>query len=230
MYKAPPPPAPVHTWSGCYLDAGFGYGMYNGDHYLEDLPSGAPLSATVTSGGRGWLGRLGGGCDYQVGSVFGGNVIIGALADYDFMDIHAAVDSPLGFQGQEKESGAWYAGGRIGYAFTPNIMGFTSGGYTQTYANQLNLATATAPIVAVPFDLPATTYHGWFLGGGTETSLAPWLPMGWYLRSEYRYSSYSGKDVPINFTPTGAGIGLGTHVTPYVQSITTSILYKFSWF
>jgi outer membrane immunogenic protein len=230
MYKAPPPPAPAYSWSGCYLAGGFGYGMFNGDHYGETLPGNVPLTATLTSGGRGWLGRGGGGCDYQVGQVLGGNVILGVLADYDFMNIHGTVDSPVGIQGNEKISGTWYAGGRIGYAFTPNIMGFTSAGYTQAKASQVNFATAAAPIVGVGFDLPSTTYQGWFLGGGTEVSLAPWLPMGWFMRSEYRYSSYSAKDVPLVVTATGAATGVGTHVTPFVQTITTSIMYKFNWF
>jgi outer membrane immunogenic protein len=228
-YKAPAVVAPSYSWSGCYLAGGFGYGMYNGDHYLETMPGLIPLSTTFTSGGRGWLGRGGGGCDFQVGQVFGGNVVVGVLADYDFMNIHGTVVSPAAVQGTEKESSAWYAGGRIGYAFTPNIMGFTSVGYTQTRANQINLATAFAPPVAVGFNLPSTTYSGWFLGGGTEVALAPWLPTGWFLRSEYRYSSYSAKDVPLLVSGTGAATGVGTHVTPFVQTITTSIMYKFNW-
>jgi outer membrane immunogenic protein len=229
-YKAPAVVAPAYNWSGCYLDGGIGYGMYNGDHVLETWPAKVPLSVTTTSGGRGWLGRAGGGCDYQVGQVFGGNVILGVLADYDFMNIHGTVLSPLGgLQGNEKESSAWYAGGRIGFAFTPNIMGFTSVGYTQTRTNQVNLATAIAPPIGAGINLPSTTYSGWFLGGGTEVSLAPWLPTGWFMRSEYRFSSYSSKDVQAVFTATGASTGFATHVTPYVQTITTSILYKFHW-
>src|SRR6266581_1799723 len=30
IYKAPPPM--VHSWTGCYIGAGGGYGMYNVDH------------------------------------------------------------------------------------------------------------------------------------------------------------------------------------------------------
>jgi outer membrane immunogenic protein len=228
-YKAPAVVAPGYNWSGCYLAGGFGYGMFNGDHYLETLPGRVPLSVTTTSGGRGWLGRGGGGCDYQVGQVFGGNLVLGVLADYDFMNIHGTVLSPTGLQGNEKESSAWYAGGRIGFAFTPNIMGFTSAGYTQTRTGQVNLAGSVAPFAAAGQNLPATTYSGWFLGGGTEVSLAPWLPTGWFMRSEYSYSSYSSKDVPALVTATGAATGFGTHVTPYVQTITTSVLYKFNW-
>jgi outer membrane immunogenic protein len=30
-YKAPPPPA--YSWTGCYIDGGGGYGMYNQDSH-----------------------------------------------------------------------------------------------------------------------------------------------------------------------------------------------------
>ena len=62
--KAPmaPPPPPAPSWTGCYIDAGVGYGFFNQQHYTEDLPgTGAQLSATTNTGGEGWLGRFGGG-------------------------------------------------------------------------------------------------------------------------------------------------------------------------
>ena len=54
---AVPPPAapPVYTWTGLYLGAGWGYGMYNLDTTASFLP---PLfSVSQTLGGRGWLGE-----------------------------------------------------------------------------------------------------------------------------------------------------------------------------
>ena len=38
LYKAPPPPAPVTSWSGCYFDGGVGYGFWNQDHFSETDP------------------------------------------------------------------------------------------------------------------------------------------------------------------------------------------------
>ena len=71
-YKATPPAAPVvtYSWPGCYISGGLGYGMWNQDHFGETLPGGVRLTGDVTSGGRGWLGRLGVGCDYQVAPSF----------------------------------------------------------------------------------------------------------------------------------------------------------------
>src|SRR5690348_7183972 len=83
--KAPLAPPPVVTsWTGCYIDGGIGYGMWNQDTNSIVTATGAPIGVQVTNGGRGWLGRLGGGCDYQ----FGSSWVIGAFGDFDFMDLN----------------------------------------------------------------------------------------------------------------------------------------------
>src|SRR5580692_8008431 len=79
LMKAPPPP--VMTWTGCYLDAGVGYGMWNQDHNIttnNGAVTNGIVTGDVTNGGRGWLGRFGGGCDYQVSSSW----VIGVFGDY----------------------------------------------------------------------------------------------------------------------------------------------------
>src|SRR5690242_11044565 len=87
--KAPPPaPLPMMSWTGCYLAGGVGYGMWNQDHFGETDPGHAQLTQTTTSGGRGWLGRVGGGCDYQIARSF----VIGVFGDYDFSDISGFAD------------------------------------------------------------------------------------------------------------------------------------------
>jgi outer membrane immunogenic protein len=230
--KAPPlPPPPAYSWTGCYVEGGGGYGLYNQDSHSETTADLTPIGIPVTNGGRGWLGRVGGGCDYQVAPIFRGNLVIGAFGEYDFMNLHGVFSDPSGpVAGNEKESGAWYAGGRIGYAVTPGWLTYFDGGYTQTHFNQLNFTTAFGAPVGI--DIAATNYNGWFLGGGTDTSLADWLPglpVGLFLRSEYRYSSYSAKDDPILFTATGGPIGVSEHVQKYVQTLTTSLVWKFNW-
>ena len=84
--KAPMVAPPVATWTGCYVNGGGGYAMTNDDHYafFTGDPSRTPLSDTSTTGGKGWLGRVGAGCDYQFGGFGGYNIVVGALGDYDF--------------------------------------------------------------------------------------------------------------------------------------------------
>jgi outer membrane immunogenic protein len=227
----PPPAPPPPTFTGCYVNGGAGYGLWNIDHFGNPDVFGFTTN-TSTSGGRGWLGTVGGGCDYQfgTGSGFWSNWVVGVFADYDFMDLHdnfaLATVSALG---DEKESNAWAVGGRIGYLVTPNVFTYWNGGYTETRFDQINLSD---PVFGTPFGtIGANTYHGWFIGGGTEIALAGLfglpLPNGLFWRSEYRYSSFSSADLPVLDL---GGVQIGTeNMKPVVQTITTSLVWKFNW-
>ena len=48
------PPAPVSTWTGCYINGGAGYGMSNIDHTIETFPGLVAINAGGTDGGL-WL-------------------------------------------------------------------------------------------------------------------------------------------------------------------------------
>jgi outer membrane immunogenic protein len=228
----PPPPAPVYNWTGCYVNGGAGYGLWNIDHFAED--NGVTVSSTTTSGGRGWLGTVGGGCDYQFGAGggFWSNWVVGAFADYDWMDLKKNFQSSLGgIAGEEKESSAWAVGGRIGYLVTPNVFTYWNGGYTESRFDQINLSLTSSPFTLENV-IGAHTYHGWFVGGGTEISLSGFfglpLPAGLFWRSEYRFSSYNSADLPI-FTAAGAPTVSSENMKPYVQTIITSLVYRFNW-
>lgn len=236
--KAPyaPPPPPV-SWTGCYLDGGIGYGMWNQDEYTN-LPTG-PTSTTVINGGRGWLGRFGGGCDYQVGGGFS-HWVIGAFADYDVMSLKGTNSPPdtvgggvflAPGSGSEEESGAWYAGGRIGYLITPTLLSYFDGGYTETHFDQVNLGPTTVGGGPIGVSMPAETYHGWFLGGGTEYALNfSWLPIhGLFWRNEYRYGEYRAQNLEFFSTASGVPTGLYENEKKEVQTITSSLVWRFNW-
>lgn len=236
--KAPPAPAP--TWTGCYIDGGGGYGLWNNDHNTTG-PIGTPpvttTGVTTTDGGRGWLGRLGVGCDYQVAPRW----VIGALGDYDFMDLRgsnspselfpAAGPGTTPITANMREKDAWYVGGRIGYLLTPSILTYFDGGYTETRFTQSGeFSTLTG--AAIGFNYPNFTAQGWFLGGGTETAISdflPGLPTGLFLRTEYRFASYDHRDLTEVNSTTGVATGNVERVTPYVQTITTSLVWRFNW-
>jgi outer membrane immunogenic protein len=225
------PPPPVVSWTGCYINGGAGYGLWNIDHFGENT-TGATVTATTTSGGRGWLGTVGGGCDYQFGpgSGFWSNWVIGAFGDYEFMDLQKNFQGSFGpFFGEEKEKSAWAVGGRIGYLVTPNVFTYWNGGYTQTRFDGINFASSFtgAPVAFIN----SHTYNGWFLGGGTEISLSGLfgmpLPSGLFWRSEYRFSSFNSANLPI-ITTGGALFGF-ENTKPYVQTVTTSLVWRFGW-
>jgi outer membrane immunogenic protein len=214
--KAPMAPPPVYSWTGCYVDGGAGYAMYTQDHYGETNPGLALVNGPSTTGGRGWYGQGGGGCDYQFALGNLGNFIVGVLADYDFMSVKGNFLVSFGGIAPEKQTSAWVAGGRIGYLVTPSFLTYVSGGYTQSKFNSMNFGTSA---------LPSNTYNGWFLGGGSEVSLGTWLPTGFFLRSEYRYSTFSAADLAY----TGALVGFGENSKKYEQMLGTELIYRFNF-
>jgi len=222
-YKAPPPPPPAPTWTGCYVDAGVGYGFYNQSHYAETDPGLVQLTPTANTAGEGWLGRVGGGCDYQVAPMF----VIGAFADYDFMNLKGTFqESFSGLLGSESETASWAVGGRVGFLPYPNLMTFVSAGYTQAQFGSMSLSTDTVPSVATPFAMASNTYSGWFIGGGYEYRI-PWVAFnGLYWKTEYRYASYQAADIPI--TPLTI-THTAEHMQKDTQTVTTSLVWKFSW-
>jgi outer membrane immunogenic protein len=235
MYKAPPapPPEPTMSWTGCYIDGGGGYGMSNLEHSGTTYDYAPATSGTINNGGRGWLGRFGGGCDYQMTP----SIVVGAFGDYDFADIHGTFEGafpipvipPVVLSGDQKERSAWAVGGRIGYLINPALLSYFDAGYTQASWDSITMP--------VPFGLPpdvigSQTYHGWFLGSGFEYALNNILPIpGLFLRTEYRYSSYDSETLVGTGGLAGAGNPNGFNETakPYVQTITTSLVWRFNW-
>jgi outer membrane immunogenic protein len=220
-------PPPVIRWTGCYVGGGVGYGMWSQDHYTETDPLFISLTSSATTGGEGWLGRAGGGCDYQfaVGNL--GNFVVGILGDYDFESLSGTIqDTVSGLLGNEKQSGAWAVGARAGYLVTPGLLPYVDAGYTQAHYDPIGLATNVVPPVPTIFSITANTYQGWFLGGGTEYALnMDWIPIpGLFWRTEYRYSSYASADVPI--LPLTL---IAEKMQNNVQTVTTSLVWRFNW-
>jgi outer membrane immunogenic protein len=222
----PPPPALASSWTGCYVNGGGGYGMWNQDHTTA-LPLAPFPIPTITSGGRGAFGTVGGGCDYQF-SAFKSNLVIGAMADFDLMNLHGTYQDPgTGFGSDENERDAWAIGARIGYLVTPSLLTYINGGYTETRFAGVNYTGLFTPVLGVTSGaaLPGHTYTGGFIGGGTEYALG-WLP-GLFLRNEYRYASYRAADLTTG--GTGVDAGLGVHAGKDVQTISTELVYRFGW-
>ncbi len=70
---------------------------------------------------------------------------------------------------------------------------------------------------------------GWFIGGGTEYQV-PWSGLnGLFWRSEYRFATYSAVNLVEFSTLTGIPSGNTEHSQTYVQTITSSLVWKFNW-
>ncbi|MGC1357279.1 MAG: porin family protein [Xanthobacteraceae bacterium] len=229
VYKAPPPPA--YTWTGCYVGGGAGYGWWNQNSFVQ--LGGAPVTASITTGGRGWFGQGQGGCDYQLNPVFFNTpLVIGVFGDYEGGSISGTSSFP-GVVGTETENASWAAGGRIGALITPRVLTYFDGGWTQAKFSSVGYNLAIAGGGPVGLSLAAQTYNGWFIGGGFEYAL-DWLPIsGLFLKTEYRYSQYNTANVPITGTPGGglvvpAGIALNSQKA--TEMVSTELVWRFNWF
>src|SRR5262245_755960 len=68
-------------WTGFYVNGGLGYGAWTADTTTLDPNTGQCVLCPVqVQGGKGWLGRLGIGYDYQ----FAPHLVAGLFGDYDF--------------------------------------------------------------------------------------------------------------------------------------------------
>ena len=87
-YEPPRAPAPfrlqVSNWTGFYGNAGVGYGLWEADTTTVSPATGACIvCANQNQGGKGWLGEIGLGYDYQ----FSDKIVGGVFANYDFSSI-----------------------------------------------------------------------------------------------------------------------------------------------
>jgi outer membrane immunogenic protein len=238
----PPPPPPAYSWTACYVDAGAGYGFWNQDHYLtgpavlDGVVVGTASTVTTTDGGRGWLGRFGGGCDYQT-PLFNSRFVVGAFGDYDVMSMSGSNSSGSvcfniqcvgALTANERETGAWYIGGRIGYLVSPAFLAFVDGGYTETTFIQSDEFSNSSRL-AVGAGYPNFTAGGWFIGGGGEYAL-DWIPIrGFFLKGEYRYAQYDAANLTETLTNGGGPTGYIETTRPYVQTVTGSLVWRFNW-
>jgi outer membrane immunogenic protein len=218
--KAPPPAAPAVTynWTGCYVGAGGGYGMFNQGIRARDAVGPVGLSNDV--GGRGWFGTVQVGCDYQIGAT----IVVGAFADYDFSSIKGDWSHTLfGSVGEEKLKGAWAAGGRVGWLPYQQLLVFVSGGYTQARFDAINLVPAVVGALS-GFSLDEHTYSGWFVGAGYEYGIA-FLP-GLFWKSEYRFADYGSENVRLRFLGGPTGFSFDQHKR--VQTVRSELVWRFN--
>lgn len=113
--------------------------------------------------------------------------------------------------------------GRIGYLFTPQLLGYVKGGGAWT-----NVYTAVYGNLPANFlsESGSSDRQGWTVGGGLEYMFA----RGWSVFGEYNYADFGRKD--INFTQGPNTVGAlatvnSTRLT--VQTALVGVNYKFNW-
>lgn len=218
---APVAPVMAYNWSGCYVGAGGGYGMFDQKSHFVD--GSAQFGLSNNNGGSGWFGTVQVGCDYQVSS----NIVIGAFGDYDFSGIKGDMSLPTeALVGSEKLKSSWAAGGRIGWIpwSTTQFLVYVSGGYTEARFNAVGFRDAFDGDATV-LSLAKHTYSGWFIGSGYEYGMN-FLP-GLFWKTEYRFADYSADNVPL----LAGGLQTGDYVNSrkYVHTVRSELVWRFNF-
>ena len=106
-----------------------------------------------------------------------------------------------------------------------------NGGWSGSEWSGTSFSSVAAGGGAAIFTTPSFHRNGWFVGGGVENSLnffgitAP----GWFMKTEYRSAFYDRTTLPETNVLGGLGTGAAVTFKPWVQTISTSLVYRFNW-
>ena len=227
--KAPMRAAPVAyapSWTGFYIFGGGGGGLWNADSNVNTFPGGLPITRDQRMGGSGWFGTVGAGFDWQFS-----NWVLGIFGDGQFGELRGSIADPdFGIEGREKLRTSYAAGVRLGYLVAPNVLSYGNAGYSGSEWSGSSLSTLAAGGGPTVLTTPSFHRDGWFIGGGVENNLnffgitAP----GWFMKTEYRSAFYDRISLPETLVGGGAPVGAITF-KPWVQTISTSLVYRFNW-
>jgi outer membrane immunogenic protein len=227
MRAAPAAYAP--SWTGFYIFGGGGGGLWNADSNVNTFPGGLPITRDQRMGGSGWFGTVGAGYDWQFSSW-----VLGIFGDGQFGELRGSIADPdigaEGIEGREKLRTSWAAGVRLGYLVAPNVLSYVNAGYSGSEWSGSSLSTLAAGGGPTVLTTPSFHRDGWFIGGGVENNLnifgitAP----GWFMKTEYRSAFYDRISLPETLVGGGSAGGAITF-KPWVQTISTSLVYRFNW-
>jgi outer membrane immunogenic protein len=192
-------PAPVWSWSGCYVGANIGY--VHGDDDALDAPfSEGPFAGTGASWnsvgapyetiGSDASSAIGGGevgCDYAV-PVGGVEIVIGAAADISALGLSGEGISAISSDTHTSFEVNWAATirGRLGVAPTPELLIYATGGYAAAGVDVRAFDLATVPSLGTMDVSGGDTTSGWVVGGGGEWRFAE----QWSVSAEYLHFDF----------------------------------------
>jgi len=235
-YTKAPAPVMAPSWTGFYIFGGGGGGLWDANGGVNVAGTGTCIICTNTrTGGDGWFGTVGAGYDWQ----FTPSWVFGVFADGQFGSLKGNIgDAGVigagsvtgGIVGTTKMETAWAAGARLGYLVAPNVLSYVNAGYTGTYWTGSNLLNSDNGNRS---GLHTNRFNtgGAFVGGGVENNLnifgisAP----GWFMKTEYRAAYLDSKALTERLDTTNASFGRDITFKPFVQTISTSLVYRFNW-
>jgi outer membrane immunogenic protein len=223
-YTKAPPPVAAPSWTGFYIFGGGGGGVWDSDTHTQSVATGNALTIDQHNGGDGWFGTVGAGYDWQ----FNNSWVAGVFADGQFGSLRGSL-SDLALTGQLKLRDTWAVGARVGYLVAPNVYSYVNGGFTEAYWSGAQITSVLGgPALA---STQSFNKGGWFVGGGVENNLnifglsAP----GWFMKTEYRAAYFDRSTLAVTDLTTGLPATFSESFHPLVQTISTSLVYRFNW-
>lgn len=212
-------PAPVPTWTGCYIGGNFGAAWVENDVTLltvagfpEVTPEGTGAADAAAYGGQA-------GCDYQ----FNSNWVVGLRGMWDGTSLKtstagAFTPTPLTSTVSSKTTDFGTAVARVGYNLTPSLMVYGLGGvaFANNKYSQAILVLPAIPAAYVGNDAPT----GYAVGGGASLMFSP----NWDFFVEYNYMGFESRIVSMPNPLAPSTIG----VTQHVQTILAGVDFRFS--
>jgi len=210
--KARPIVAPImYNWQGCYIGGNVG-----GAWSRMDTEQPGPVSYGREND-SGFIGGGQAGCDFTAGS----NLVFGVQGMFDFGNIngrHSVTAFPTLSETNSLKS-VITATGRIGYLFTPQLLGYGKMGVAFMRDRNSVFTPAGALFESASFTLP-----GMVAGAGLEYMFTP----NWSVFAEYDYIWIEDKSGQF-FTGAPGFAGETLNVKPVVQTAMVGINYKFHW-
>lgn len=230
-YTKAPPPAPVvvYSWTGCYIGGNVGGGWERtrqnrtGQQTLAGVFTALPADFGSSTGsdvvGGGQIG-----CDYQ----FANSWVVGIQGMYDYARISSSHIIPAfpTFNSNVRLKDIYTVTGRVGYLFTPQLLGYVKGGGAWTSVDYV--INGTVPVAFNSENAFGVNRSGWTVGAGLEWMFAP----GWSVFGEFNYMDF-GTKTSVYTIGTGAVAGpFGTDVIRNkleVEQFLVGVNYKFNF-
>jgi outer membrane immunogenic protein len=224
-YAKAPPPAPVvvYNWTGCYIGGNIGGGWARTSQERTEIIGVGPVVPATNYGSSDGSDFVGGaqiGCDYQ----FAGNWVLGIQGMYNYARIdhsHFLTAFPT-FRSDVNTKDIFTVTGRLGYLFTPQLLGYIKGGGAWTKADYEIFQPGGVLLSETAYGVSRS---GWTIGGGLEWMFAP----GWSVFGEYNYMDFGHKDVAFTTAPAAVGFPDRVRTKLEVSTALVGVNYKFNW-
>jgi outer membrane immunogenic protein len=237
MVKAPIA-VPVHqSWYGSYIGVNGGYAWgsnsitFAPDAFYAPLLLTAGIPGTLGGNGKGFLGGITYGSNYQFNSI-----VIGLDSDFDFASIKASqsfsgVVTGVPFTISASHEMKWFSTtrARAGFVLADNWLLYGTGGLATARVDAAagNVLNVPGLCAVTPGGCPGGTgsksMWGWAAGAGVEYANGPWQFRVEYLHYDLGTLNFTMRDalVPLNV--------INASVQERGDMVRGAITYRFNW-